>query len=65
MAALPFQFLYHFTNGISFLAGVAITFRENNGRLLRRGVPAPTVANPETAVESLERPALSRRLGID
>lgn len=65
MAALPFQFLYHFTNGISFLAGVAITFRENRGRLLRRGVPAPTVVNPETAVESLERPALSRRLGID
>lgn len=65
MAALPFQFLYHFTNGISLMAGACLNLRENRGRFVGRAVSMPAVADPETSVDSLDRPALSRRLGMD
>lgn len=36
MAAVPFQLVYHLTNGISLLAGAILTFRESPALLLRR-----------------------------
>lgn len=64
MATLPFQFLYHFTNGISVLAGALITFRERRGPVLSRSLPVTPAPNPE-AVDALEQPALNRHLGAD
>lgn len=67
MAALPFQFFYHFTNGISLLVGVAITFRENPARFLRRSVPVSASTQSEPSVELLEgaTSAINRRSPID
>ncbi len=65
MAALPFQFLYHFTNGISLFAGAAIAFRERRDHTASRSLSVPAIVNPEPAADSLEEPALSRRIGGD
>lgn len=36
MAVLPFQFVYHFMNGVSLIAGTALTLRESPGLVFRR-----------------------------
>jgi hypothetical protein len=36
MAAVPFQLVYHLTNGVSLIAGIGLTFRESPTLLLRR-----------------------------
>lgn len=40
MAVLPFQFVYHFMNGVSLLAGIVLTLRDNPAALLRRFQPS-------------------------
>lgn len=65
MATLPFQFVYHFMNGISLLAGAVISFRESPKRFLRRGGHVFKTAKGETPVEPLANPALHRRVSTD
>lgn len=44
MAAVPFQLVYHLTNGISLLMGILLTLKESPAVLLRRRAATTTAA---------------------
>lgn len=50
MAVLPFQFLYHFMNGVSLLAGMVLSIQENPGALFHRR------PRPQAAARGVESP---------